>query len=131
MKPKSLNDPKRFETSLISQTTCADWMSCCPRRLKNSRSYEVKTLSILYCSKDIYFSFKRARVGIPLNFQLFKGDTCGVLWSCTVLRERCFLSRNERETEKKILSRHEVSNLRTSDSALRCSTTELQRLYGE
>ena len=42
-----------------------------------------------------------------------------------------FLSRNERETEKKILSRHEVSNLRTSDSALRCSTTELQRLYGE
>ena len=32
---------------------------------------------------------------------------------------------------KKILSRHEVWNLRTSDSALRCSTAELQRLYGE
>ena len=31
----------------------------------------------------------------------------------------------------KILSPHEESSLRPSDSALRCSTTEPQRLYGE
>ena len=33
--------------------------------------------------------------------------------------------------KKQILSLHEESNLRPSDSALRCSTTEPQRLYGE
>ena len=33
--------------------------------------------------------------------------------------------------QRKILSPHEESNLRPSDSALRCSTTEPQRLYGE
>ena len=33
--------------------------------------------------------------------------------------------------KKKILSPHQESNLRPSDSALRCSTTEPQRLYGE
>ena len=31
----------------------------------------------------------------------------------------------------KLLSPHEESNLRPSDSALRCSTTEPQRLHGE
>ena len=31
----------------------------------------------------------------------------------------------------KLLSPHEESNLRLSDSALRCSTTEPQRLHGE
>ena len=31
----------------------------------------------------------------------------------------------------KLLSPHEEWNLRPSDSALRCSTTELQRLHGE
>ena len=33
--------------------------------------------------------------------------------------------------KEKILSPHEESNLRLSDSALRCSTTEPQRHYGE
>ena len=32
---------------------------------------------------------------------------------------------------EKILSPHEESNLRPSDSALRCSTAEPQRLHGE
>ena len=33
--------------------------------------------------------------------------------------------------QRKILSPDEESNLRLSDSALRCSTTEPQRLHGE
>ena len=33
--------------------------------------------------------------------------------------------------KEKILSPYEESTLRPSDSALRCSTTELQRLHGE
>ena len=33
--------------------------------------------------------------------------------------------------KEKILSPHEESNLRPSDSVLRCSTTEPQRLHGE
>ena len=33
--------------------------------------------------------------------------------------------------QRKILSPHEESSLRPSDSALRCSTTEPQRLHGE
>ena len=33
--------------------------------------------------------------------------------------------------KEKILSPHEESNLRPSDSTLRCSTTEPQILYGE
>ena len=33
--------------------------------------------------------------------------------------------------KEKIQSPHEESNLRSSDSALRCSTTEPRRLYGE
>ena len=33
--------------------------------------------------------------------------------------------------QRKILSPHEDSNLRLSDSALRCSTTEPQRFHGE
>ena len=33
--------------------------------------------------------------------------------------------------QRKILSPHEESNLRPSDSTLRCSTTEPQILYGE
>ena len=33
--------------------------------------------------------------------------------------------------KEKILSPHEKSNLRPSDFALRCSTTEPQRLHGE
>ena len=32
---------------------------------------------------------------------------------------------------QRILSPHEESNLRPSDSTLQCSTTEPQRLYGE
>ena len=47
-------------------------------------------------------------------------------------RERCFFrfvtSVGQR---KKILSPHEEPNLRPSDSALRCSTTEPQRLHGK
>ena len=42
-----------------------------------------------------------------------------------------FSSCHERETEKKIQSPHEESNLRPSDSAFRCSTTESQGLHGE
>ena len=41
-----------------------------------------------------------------------------------------FSSCHERGT-KKILSFHEESNDRPSDSALRCSTSEPQRLHGE
>ena len=33
--------------------------------------------------------------------------------------------------KEKILSPHEQSNLKSSDSALRCSTTEPQRLNGQ
>ena len=42
-----------------------------------------------------------------------------------------FSSCHERETEKKIQSPHEESNLSPSDSAFRCSTTESQGLHGE
>ena len=42
-----------------------------------------------------------------------------------------FSSFHERGIKKKILSPHEESNLRPSDSAPRCSTTEPQRLHGE
>ena len=46
--------------------------------------------------------------------------------------ERCFFSFcHERGTKKKNVRPHEESHLRPSDSALRCSTTEPQRLYGE
>ena len=41
---------------------------------------------------------------------------------------RCVFDERER---KKSLSPHEESNLIPADSALRCSTTEPQRLYGE
>ena len=44
-------------------------------------------------------------------------------------KDVCVLSRAR--VQEKILSSREVSNLRPSDSALRCSTTEPQRLYGE
>ena len=40
------------------------------------------------------------------------------------LREICFSSSHERGTINKILSPHEESNLRPSDSALRCTTTD-------
>ena len=46
-------------------------------------------------------------------------------------KERCFLSCHERGTKKKNLSPHEESNLKPSNSVLRCSTTEPQRLHGE
>ena len=42
-----------------------------------------------------------------------------------------FLCFYERGTKKKILSPHEESNLRPTDSAHWCSTTEPQRLHGE
>ena len=42
-----------------------------------------------------------------------------------------FSSCHERGTKNKILTPCEESNLRPSDSALRRSTTELQRLYGK
>ena len=64
------------------------------------------------------FSIKVRAVGRTSHVKI-----CGV-W------ERCFSSCHERGTNKKILSPHEESNLRASDSALRCSTTEPQRLYG-
>ena len=44
-------------------------------------------------------------------------------------RERCFSSRAK--DREKILSPDKESSLRPSHSALRCSTAELQRLYGE
>ena len=46
-------------------------------------------------------------------------------------KERCFLSCHECGTRKKILSPHEESHLRPSDSMLRFSTTEPQRLHSE
>ena len=64
------------------------------------------------------FSIKVRAVGCTSHVKI-----CGV-W------ERCFSSCHERGTNKKVLSPHEESNLRPSDSALRCSTTEPQRLYG-
>ena len=42
-----------------------------------------------------------------------------------------FLSCHERGTKKNIPSPHEESNLRPSDSALRYSIAETQRIYGE
>ena len=47
------------------------------------------------------------------------------------LRERCFLSCHECGTKKKFWSLYEESNLRPSDYALQCCTTEPQRLYSE
>ena len=46
-------------------------------------------------------------------------------------RERCFTVLSRAWDKEKILSPHEESNLRRSDSALRCSTTKPQTLYGE
>ena len=48
-----------------------------------------------------------------------------------VNKERCLLSCYKLGTKKKILSPHEESNLRPSDSVLQCSTTEPQRVHGE
>ena len=42
-----------------------------------------------------------------------------------------FLVLSQTWDKEKILSSHEESNLRPLDSALQCSTTEPQRLYGE
>ena len=50
-----------------------------------------------------------------VSFELGKGN-----------RERCFLSCHERGSKKKGWIPHEESNLRPSDSALRCSTAEPQ-----
>ena len=46
-------------------------------------------------------------------------------------RERCFIVLSRAWDKEKILSPHEESNLRRSDSALRCSTTKPQTLCGE
>ena len=46
-------------------------------------------------------------------------------------RERCFFVLSRAWDKEKILSPNEKSNLRPSDSALRCSTTETQRLHCE
>ena len=48
-----------------------------------------------------------------------------------LIARKMFSSCHERGTKKKTLSPHEESTLRPSDSALRCSTIELQRLHGE
>ena len=42
-----------------------------------------------------------------------------------------FLVSSRAWDKENVLNSHEESNLRPSDSALRCSTTEPQRLYGE
>ena len=47
------------------------------------------------------------------------------------IKKDVFSSCHKRGTKEKILSPHEESSLRPSDSALRCSTTEPQRLHGE
>ena len=49
-----------------------------------------------------------------------------------VTRERCFVfsSRHERGTKKKMLSAHEESNLRPSDSALRCIVIVTVKIFG-
>ena len=46
-------------------------------------------------------------------------------------RIKIFLSCYERGTKKKFRVPHEESNVRPSDSVVRCSTTKPQRLYGE
>ena len=46
-------------------------------------------------------------------------------------RERCFFVLSRAWDKEKILSPNEKSNLRPSDSALRCSTTVTQRLHCE
>ena len=47
------------------------------------------------------------------------------------IKKDVFSSCHKRGTKEKILSPREESSLRPSDSALRCSTTEPQRLHGE
>ena len=47
------------------------------------------------------------------------------------IKKNVFSSYHERGTKEKILIPREESSLRPSDSALRCSTTEPQRLHGE
>ena len=50
--------------------------------------------------------------------------------NCSIKKEVFFVLSRAWDKEK-ILSPHEESNLRPSDSAFRCSTTEPQRLHGE
>ena len=47
------------------------------------------------------------------------------------LLEKMFFVLSRAREEEKLLIIHEESNLRPSDSALRFSTSEPQRLYGE
>ena len=48
-----------------------------------------------------------------------------------VNKERFFFDLSQAWDKEKILSPHEESNLRPSDSVLQCSTTEPQRVHGE
>ena len=50
--------------------------------------------------------------------------------NCSIKKEVFFVLSRAWDKEK-IQSPHEESNLRPSDSAFRCSTTEPQRLHGE
>ena len=58
---------------------------------------------------------------------------CSILFEkLNFLLENMFFVLSRARDEEKLLIIHEESNLRPSDSALRCSTTdEPQRLYGE
>ena len=48
-----------------------------------------------------------------------------------MISRKMFFVLSQAWDKEKILSPHEESNLRPSDSAHRCSITEPQRLYGE
>ena len=103
------------------------------------------------CSKDIVGMLVLVNTSINIVNTYFS-DTFGLRHK---IRTHCAISRSPRQTiglkgyftvvylrkmffvlsrawdKEKILSPHEESNLRSSDSALRCSTTEPQRLYSE
>lgn len=54
----------------------------------------------------------------------------GKFWAWQGNRERFFFVLSLAWDKEKILNPHEELNLRPSDSALQCSTTDPQRLYG-
>ena len=63
--------------------------------------------------------------------RFFKKQLYGAVWARLSNIGRCLFVLSRARDKETILSPHEESNLKPSDSALRCSTTESQRLYRE
>ena len=82
-------------------------------------------------SKSRFSGFKFIAVSWPPPQPYRKFMVLGKFLAWQRNRERCFSSYHEHGPKKKTPSLHEESNPRPSDSALRCSNTEPQRLYGE